>query len=398
MGTAAIICEYNPFHNGHELQIARTKEYFDTVVCIMSGYFVQRGETALLSPRTRALMARRAGADLVVMLPVHWSLSSAEGFAGGGVALAAALGADALSFGSESADSRKDRGEVSLMRTAQLLESDALKTSLRPFLDRGLSFPAARQAALETIDPDAASLLARPNDLLGVEYCRAILRQGVDIVPFAVRREGAGHDECEAQGKYGSATLIRSLLVQGREEQAASLMPKYAWNLYRQDAGAGLAPIRADAFDTAVTAAVRMMTPETLAGAADVSEGLEKRILQAAKTACTIEDICAAAKSKRYAWTRLRRILWNAFLGLEPQSGTPPYLRVLALNARGAQLLRDARLPVISRGADGRNLSVPAQKIFEADCRAADIWALGLPEKSTRTAGHLMRLSAVYEA
>ncbi|MBR6747772.1 MAG: nucleotidyltransferase family protein [Clostridia bacterium] len=390
MSTAAIICEYNPFHNGHELHIARTKERFDTLVCIMSGYFVQRGEPALLSPAKRAEMAMKAGADLVVMLPVHWSLSSAEGFAAGGVAIAGALGVQALSFGSESGKADE------LMRAARLLESDALKSALRPFLDTGMSFPAARQAALETIDAAAARCLSSPNDLLGVEYCRAILRQKADIVPFTVRREGAGHDEQTAQGRYGSATMIRQLLMQERAEEAASLMPKYAREIYRNETMAGLAPVTAAAFDTAVTAAMRLMTPERLVQTADVSEGLEKRVLQAARTACTIEDICAAAKSKRYAWTRLRRILWNAFLGLERVGGPPPYLRVLALNAGGAALLKEASLPVISKGADCRNLSEHAQKIFGEDCRAGDIWSLGLPESSAREAGSLMRMSARY--
>ena len=201
MSTAGIVAEYNPFHNGHAYHITRTRENgASAVVCVMSSWFVQRGETALMHPNARARMALMNGADLVVSLPVPWACAAAQTFARGAVGLLDAMGCvDTLSFGSECAD-------VTLLRAASRAVDDyTVRESLRANLLSGVSFASARQRAVEELDPRVASVLSSPNDTLAVEYIRAIDKLKSDLTPFAVKREGAGQDRDrsgQSAGRY----------------------------------------------------------------------------------------------------------------------------------------------------------------------------------------------------
>lgn len=233
MSTAGIVAEYNPFHNGHAYHIARTRENgASAVVCVMSSWFVQRGETALMHPNARAHMALMNGADLVVSLPVPWACAAAQTFARGAVGLLDAMGCvDTLSFGSECAD-------IELLRAASRAVDDyTVRESMRANLLSGVSFASARQRAVEELDPRVASVLSSPNDTLAVEYIRAIDTLKSELAPFAVRREGAGHDSGEAVNSFASASFIRSRVRAG--EGFADLMPESAAEILKAEIGGG---------------------------------------------------------------------------------------------------------------------------------------------------------------
>ncbi len=379
MSTVGIVAEYNPFHNGHLHHLEKSREGTgaDTVVAVMSGCWVQQGQPAALSKWARAEMAVRCGADLVLELPSPFVLSSAEGFAMGAVSLLEALGCvDFLSFGSEA-------GELPALQSA----TDAVlavEGGLGDALAAGVSFPAARQRAVaEAFGEETAEILGSPNNILAVEYLKALQGLRSPIRPFTISRHGAGfHDEA-VSGSYASATHIRRLL--GREEPVEALMPAGAYEVLLRELGAGRGPCRRDALETALLSRLRMIREEELLLLPDVTEGLHRRILKAAETAVTLAELEAAIKSKRYAHSRIRRILLRALLNL-PASLTrsgPQYLRVLGLSDRGRLLLRraarTARLPILTKPAAVRRLGEKARALFEAESRATDLYSLLLP-------------------
>ena len=212
MRTAGIISEYNPFHRGHAWQLGELRRRLGAetaVVCAMSGSFVQRGDFAVMRTHARAEAAVRGGADLVLELPLPWAIASAEGFAAGGVGVLAATGAvDTLVFGSECGDTE------TLKAVAAALESESFAAYLRQGLQEGVSFAAAREAAARKLLGEKAAVLAQPNDILGVEYCKAIARQAAALMPLALPRRGVGHDGGAAEG-FASASHIRELLING---------------------------------------------------------------------------------------------------------------------------------------------------------------------------------------
>ena len=256
MRTAGIIAEYNPFHNGHAWQIAELKKRgFEAVVCVCSPGVVQRGTAALFPARVRTRAALAAGADLVLSLPAPYATLSAEGFAAAGVALLSALGCvDALCFGTET------RRLEDIAQTAALLESPDFPAALRGQLDAGLPLPAARAAAAEALCPGAGAVLRAPNDILGVEYCKALLRQHSALVPLALPRRGAAHDAPldAAPGRYASASALRALVRAGGAAALAPHVPPACLRLYMQAEAEGDV-LDGRAFGIAVLSRLRAM-------------------------------------------------------------------------------------------------------------------------------------------
>ena len=320
-----IICEYNPLHRGHARQIRLLKDRGDTVVCLMSGNFVQRGEPAIVDKTLRAEAAIRCGADLVLELPVTYALSSAEGFAAGGVSILSPL-CDQLCFGAETADGK------AFMETAQALLSPAFSEYLRLELDKGKSFPAARQAALTAMGMDA-NLLETPNNILGVEYCKAILSQNSPMQPLVIHRPGSYHDT-RPDPENPSATSLR-LAMTGRKDWA-SYIPTEAAECFQN---AALHTLHAG--ERAVLAKLRTMSDEEFEALPYGSEGLWRKLMRAARQEATLEEILTAVKSKRYTRSRLDRMVMCAFLGItrEMLEQPAPYARVLAFNDAGRQIL-----------------------------------------------------------
>ena len=359
--TVGIICEYNPFHLGHEKQIRAIRRQFGpetAIVCAMSGNFVQRGSPAILDKSIRAEIAIRSGADLVVELPVTTALSSAEGFAAGGVRILSKL-CDTLCFGAETGSSE------SLMATARALLGENFPSLLRSFLEEGLSFPAARQNALEAMGLDAA-LLSSPNDILGVEYCKAILSQNSPMDIFPIRRQGSYHAET-ADAENPSATALRKMLLNG--EDTATYMPQVASVLLQN------APLHAVfGAEKAILYRLRTMSDADFEALPYGSEGLWRKLMHASRRENSLEEILSCVKSKRYTRSRLDRMVMCAFLGItsENLSKEVPYARVLAFNDKGRDLLSRVKKQGFFRNC-GEETGDPYEAL---ERRAGDLYGL----------------------
>jgi predicted nucleotidyltransferase len=381
MNICGIVCEYNPFHNGHRYLIDECRRILGAdaaVVCVMSGDFVQRGEAAIFLKHDRARAAVAGGADLVFELPLPWCMAPAETFARGAVGLLGAAGVVThLCFGSEC-------GDLSLLReTARTLADPALDGLLREKMADGTPYAAARQAAVELLTGRPAEALSRPNDILALEYLKALGQQGESMEPLAIRRRGAGHDS-GAFGALPSASFLREKLRAG--QCIRPWVPAAAADALEKGEGV----VDENAVGTALLSRLRFLPEAAFAAAPDVSEGLEKRIFQAARTEPALEAVVSAAASKRYPRARIRRICVAAALGLRAgdSAGIPPYLRVLSANERGAALLREmdaaAALPVLTKPARVRELGDAAERVFTLGAGAADLCALGLPTAEGR--------------
>ena len=331
MKTVGIICEYNPLHLGHKKQLdtVRAMDPDCGIVCLMSGNYVQRGAPAIFDKSLRAKAAILSGADLVLELPVTAALSSAEGFAAGGVGILSRL-CDSLCFGAETADAGL------LTDTARALLSVDFPPALRARLDEGNSFPAARAAALEDLGLDS-SVISLPNNILAVEYCKAILSQGSAMQPFPIRREGGYHDET-ADHENPSATAVRQLIL--RSHDWKSYIPEQARSVF--DGGA-IHTLTAG--ERAILARLRTMTDSEFEGLPFGSEGLWRKLMHASRSCATLEQIATATKSKRYTRTRIDRMILCAFLGLTAKDlAVPaPYARVLAFNDTGRSILKNVK-------------------------------------------------------
>lgn len=381
MPVAGIIAEYHPFHRGHawQIQTVRSRLGQDTpVVAAMSGNFVQRGDFAVFSKHARAEMALAGGADLVLELPARWSSATAERFAQGGVSLLAATGCVThLAFGCES-------GELApLVRTVSALENDDFSELLRRFLAEGMTFAAARQAAVTELAGEAAQCLSAPNNALAVEYLRALKWCGAPIKPLALPRIGAAHDSPEL-GDFPSASAIRKVLLEGGEWE--TLVSEETAAIMLREMNGGRAPVTMKNCERAVLARLRRMSEDELLPYDGGGEGLNRRFYAAVRTACGIGEVLEKAKTKRYPMARLRRLLLHSYLGILPakQGETPPYLRVLGANARGRELLKQMRktalLPVITKPAQARGLDEGARNCFLREAACTDLYTLGMPQ------------------
>ena len=361
MEITGIICEYNPFHLGHQKQldtIRTVKGENQGIVCLMSGNFVQRGAPAIVDKSLRAQAAVLCGADLVLELPVTAALSSAEGFAARGVEILSSF-CDDLCFGAESA--HRD----SLMATARALLSQAFSPLLRDELDKGLSFPAARQAALEKMGLDG-QLVTQPNNILAIEYCKAIILQNTAMQPFPILRRGSYHDTV-ADAENPSATAVRSLMQRGHDWK--SCIPGPAQRIFDG------APLHTNtAGERAILARLRTMSDDAFEALPYGSEGLWRKLMHAARQEAALEDILTAVKSKRYTRTRLDRMALCAFLGISQEvlDADVPYTRVLAFNDRGRALLNSVKKQGLYRNAG----EVTDHPYWQLEKRCGDLYGL----------------------
>lgn len=390
MAVIGVVCEYNPFHRGHGLMLEACRAAAgeeSRVICVMSGDFVQRGEAALYHKFARAEAACRCGADLVVELPLPWAISSAEGFARGAVSLLGALGASHLGFGSESGRAEE------LEELARTLRDPALQGEIRSLQERdpSLSYAAAREAAAAGRLGEKAALLRNPNDILAVEYRKAALELGLELRAVPVLRVGAPHDgESPGTGPC-SASRLRERIRAG--ESTRGEIPEGAELVYRREREAGRELRDPAALEIALLSRLRMLTKEDFEALPDGGEGLGARLYRAVQEETDTEAILAAAKSKRYALSRLRRMLLCAALGVPAGENRrlPPYARVLAANARGRELLRgldgNCPLPLLIKPAQARKLPEDCLRSFELGARAHDLYVLGLPAPEARRPG-----------
>ena len=387
MRAVGIVAEYNPFHHGHAYQIRQLREKLgaDTaVVAALSGDFVQRGEAAVFSKFARAEAAVRCGVSLVLELPLPWSLASAEGFARGGVGLFQSSGVvDAICFGSECGDLD------SLRLCAQSLNSPEFSAALRRELAEGISFAAAREKALRSLGVDNGGALRSSNDILGVEYIRAAGKQGFDAEFLPVPRDGTPHDG------IGSASDLRRHMGEG--EAWMEEVPPDAAAVFAREIREGRGPVLAEDLRLPLLSRLRERDQADFAALPDAGEGLENLLFDASRREISPEEIAMAAKSRRYALSRLRRMVMCAALGVRSgmADGVPPYLRVLAMDEKGATLLRKMRetatVPILTKPAFIRRENETAKRIFDLGSRAHDLYVLGYHDTAQQTGGGDLR-------
>ncbi|MDR2360988.1 MAG: nucleotidyltransferase family protein [Oscillospiraceae bacterium] len=332
-----IIAEFNPFHLGHAEHIRRSREIVGSgavIICAMSGNFVQRGDVAVYSKRARALAAAQSGADLVVELPVATALGSAGYFAEGAVRLLNLIGVDYLAFGSESGSLTE------LSECAEMSRRAEVNVLIREEIKRGIGYASARQSALERFSGRDMSLLRLPNNILAVEYLNAL--ENTSITPLTIKRE-RGSD---------SASEIRELLRRGAD--VSGRLPISAAKIYAAETRRGNAPMFLTALDASIMTRLRCMSTDEFDALPDADEGLGRAVFNALRFARTTDELFAAAKSKRYTMTRVRRVVLCAFLGIraDDRKKEPAFAAVLAASKRGNDLVKMSKLPLIRGSRD----------------------------------------------
>ena len=380
LNITGIICEYNPFHKGHKKQfdIIRNRLGQDTVIiCLMSGNYVQRGEPAVFDKMTRAKSAVLSGADLVLELPVTASLSSAEGFASVGVSILSPI-CDYLCFGTESNDLE------SYLEVARTLLSSEYVYLLKESLATGISFPAARQSALQQLGCNI-NILTAPNDILAIEYCKAILKQNSIMKPMPIQREGNYHDS-EADKDNPSATSIRRLIESGTDY--SEFTTTEAFDLFKN---ASIHTISAG--ERAILAKLRSMNEVEFQALPFGSEGLWRKLMHSVHQESTLENIITATKSKRYTRTRINRMIMCAYLGItdEIMNQCAPFVRILAFNDTGRAVLNKTREDVSFINI-GERIDSPWQQLEE---KSSDLYDL-FSREDPGTPGNANRLRVFY--
>lgn len=440
MKIAAVIAEYNPFHNGHAYQLRRIKEHYgyDFVIVVMSGDFTQRGEPAIADKYTRTQMALLSGADLVIELPVYYACASAEYFATGAVSLLHGLGCvDALFFGSEMPDINKENNDSApslpamFMRAADILlsEPDIYRRTLSLSLKSGKSYAAARMDALMAALPEASdtfsTVLSLPNNTLGIEYCKAILRIKSPLKPFAIKRIGGGYHDVDTADQFASAEAIRALLFGCPDRNAApvkkasSPSPTAQDILSAGDALSALVPhataqilaelsgdnllLTQDDFSELLHYQLLLHESE-LEQYADCTPELANRIrsLLPALLTQTVTDMIGTLKTKTYTYTRINRVLTHLLLTMTSDTLSaltdkqfPAFLthaRILGFRkgACGSLLSavkENARIPLITKPADYHPAGIAAS-LYEADLLASHIYQSVPAKKSAQAFRH----------
>ena len=370
MRICGIISEYNPFHNGHKVHIEQTRKKTgaDLIVCVMSGNFVQRGEPALFDKWTRALCALHGGADAVIELPLLSAVQSAEGFAYGGIRVLDALGADHISFGSET----DDIDELNDTAFTLYREQRGFKRALKKNLSSGISFPKARmQAAF----PDASKELAMPNAILAIEYLKAIYKTRSPMQPVAIKRVGQNYHSEDISTEFSSATAIRLAIQNGNLPKAFASMPDECSGYISAQLGRGLLPVFPSAFDKELIYRLRLGGTAYISTLHEVSEGLENRIYEAAKTSSTRQELIEKIKTKRYTYTRISRILLYALFGItrsmveKHNKKVPQYLHVLSV-------ANSSVLSALSKTCYAPLITGKSDYYTRLDLAASDLYAL----------------------
>lgn len=376
MKISGIICEYNPFHNGHLYHIQKTRENGAThLVGVMSGNFVQRGDIAVLNKLERAKTAVNAGMDLIIELPVAYSLAPAELYARCAVFLLRSLGCvDELSFGSESGDLNALSAAVKATVTCAKLPK------LQELLKNGISYPVAlRSLVAEQFGETTAKVLDGPNNLLAIEYLKALIFLGAKMTPFTVARRTAMHDSLEQNtSSLASASFIRHCIEDGSDYE--DFIPEQSLQTICNAARTG-SLARLSNLERVLLYKLRMSTPEEIAQVPEVGQGLESRIYSA-KNAGSLEELFCAIKTKRYPMARIRRILMNHLIGVTKQDiqNPPPYGRILAINERGCEILAAAKgkstIPFATSLSKLADINDATKRCASLEARSSDIFGL----------------------
>ena len=396
-----IIAEYNPFHNGHSYHIQNTKAQTgaDFVVAVMTGNFTQRGNTSVINKWEKAKMALNGDADLVIELPTIYSISSAENFASGAVKILNELGiVDTISFGMEA----NDVSTLNNIANVLVNEPPEYKTILEHELGKGNSFPKARENALMMYLNDIkryANVVKGSNNILAIEYLKALKKQKSSIVPFGVKREKVYYNSTKIIDEYASATGIRNLLLHNQLEEVRKVVPAKSYSILLNNLRQGTYVLDIIAYNDEIIYKLRSMTVKQIANLPDVSEGLEYLIKDVSNKTNNLIELINGIKSKRYTQTRIQRILLYALLGItkkdmEMSKKITPYIRVLGCSEKGKILLSqiNSKAKVITSlkkyevSNKNKRFCIGKQKalnrILEIDKTATDIYTIGYKKDS----------------
>ncbi len=394
MSVIGIVAEYNPLHHGHEYHIraARRLTGAEAVICVMSGSFTQRGEPALINKWARSEMALHAGVDLVFELPFVFSTRSAYHFARGAVSLLQKTGVTThLCFGSE-------LGKIApLQELAQILHQEPreYRQHLKLELKKGHSFPRARAQALHkylnnTELHNWAEILGQPNNILALEYLRALLQESSPLTPVTIPRTGQGYHQA-GNVKFASATAIRDEIREGRSLDEINGLPEYSQKILKREFACGSGPVFPASTINLIRFSLSRMITSDLAQIYDINEGLENRILKAAQICTSREELIAAIKTRRYSYTRISRVLLYILMTFTQESAYifdekgPLYLRLLAFSPQGQKILHDMKvnsdLPIITKlGRNPQFIDPWILKMISFDWMATDLHALLQPQ------------------
>ncbi len=392
MKTVSIVCEYNPFHRGHKYQLEQIKEKYGDGVCIvaiMSGNYTQRGDFAIADKFTRAKMAVLEGVSLVLELPFPYSMQSAEFFSSSAIKIMTdAINTDVISFGSECADAD------TISRVAKNMNSKKYVSAFEELYSKNISLghPQLCQLAYERAynDKDDAEILSKPNNILGIEYARAINKSNKNIEIHTFSRFGASHNDVIPQNEnFASASAIRELMANGNFEKALNYLPNHSANECRNAFNVGIMPTDSSRLSNAVLAFLRINKPNSTT--ADATGGLEHRLHTCAIEAKDLSELVTLVSTKRYTNARIRRAIWNSYFGITSSDirSLPAYTQVLAFDEKGRKKLKEIKktstISILTKPADYVFLSDQAKSQAEISNRADLIFSLAKP---TSTAGN----------
>lgn len=394
-----IIAEFNPFHNGHLYHLLQSKDLAqaDSVVAIISGNFTQRGDTSIVDKWTKAYMAICGGCDLVLELPIVYSISSAENFASGAIKILDSLKVvNSISFGAEAEDLATLNNIANVLYT----EPKEYTTILTHELQKGLSFPAARENAILMYLNDIkryANILNSPNNILAIEYLKALKLQKSNIKPIMVKRKKVYYNDERIVDDFASATAIRKLIKRREYEELSKVVPRSTYKLLSRQIRDGNTVLDLSKFEKEIIYSLRRMSVKDIENLPDVSEGLENLIKISADNCNDLNRLIANIKSKRYTQTRIQRILLYSLLGIDKRlmmesKKVVPYARVLGFTNKGKELIseinrKNPKIQMITsvkkyieknNKASNRILMQMLQK----DILATDIYTLGFDFES----------------
>ena len=381
-----IIAEYNPFHNGHLYQIQKAKELTgaDTVIAVMSGNFTQRGDTSLINKFEKAKIALQNEVDMVIELPTIYSISSAENFALGGVKILNEIGnIDYLVFGIEEENLEK------LQAIADVLvnEDNEFKRNIKEELDKGNSYPKAREIVLKKVlsSENVENIIQKPNNILAIEYLKALKITNSKIKPFAIKRKNTMHNDENINENYASGTYIRKLFIENNFNEIKKVVPKYTYERLLELKNQGTYVSSINDFSDIVIYKIRTMTKEEISQIADVNEGLENSIKLASTTCKTIDEIIDKVSTKRYTKTRISRILTYILLDItksemEQSKNANQYIRVLGINKKCEGILKTINNNKLITSLKKFEENNRENQLLNIDKKATEIYTIKYPK------------------
>lgn len=386
MKIVGLITEYNPFHSGHQYHMEKTREITgaDAVIVVMSGNFVQRGAPAIMPKHIRAKAALKSGASLIIELPVCYATGSAEYFAYGAISLLEKLGCvDSVCFGSECGDIEVLQG------FAQIIHDEPVeyKGFLNDYLKQGNSFPLARQKAMKDFlkSQTADSVLGEPNNILGIEYLKALYRLNSKIRPYTIKRVSSHYHDEILQEHYSSASAIRKVMSEQNEFDWNSQVPDCCVSLYKENYQLRY-PVSANDFSILLKYKLLQETKESLTEYLDVSKDLANRILNKLNQFVSFEQFCELLKTKETTYSRISRALIHVLLDIKASDMKEiEYARILGFQTEASDVLslikKKARISLVTKLTTVENLSVSAKKMLEQDVYAANLYESVIADK-----------------